>query len=359
MLALNKSDLKDRWALAAGDEQTLAKSATWCGPARRPATGSRRRSAGSAGPRSPRGRPGHDGDRGGIGPGRRVRPDGRGPQAEDERGSLRHRVAAEGGGGPADQPAPTRGCSTGSGARRRCSSWWRTASAGRAGRRARERDGGDQPGRISGRGGGLLPWPRRGPGARVPGAAGARGAGRPTSGSSPRVAAAGRAWRPRSRWRRWCGPGPTSCTSGTAAPSTSTRAGCRQLTRDQTIGEYMVDAGAWTEEQARKAPTASALVSALGGDELTAGRGTGRPAAGRRAAALHRRPDQARARRADRGSARAGRPTRSRRAASWWPMRSRAAEATTSRWLWRACKGEPAGDDRVKAAATFGSSPGG
>jgi protein phosphatase len=43
----------------------------------------------------------------------------------------------------------------------------------------------------------------------------------------------------------------------------------QQLTRDQTTGEYMVDAGAWTEEQARKAPTASALVSALGGDDLT------------------------------------------------------------------------------------------
>jgi PPM family protein phosphatase len=43
----------------------------------------------------------------------------------------------------------------------------------------------------------------------------------------------------------------------------------KQLTRDQTTGEYMVDAGAWTEEQARKAPTASALISALGGDDLT------------------------------------------------------------------------------------------
>lgn len=43
----------------------------------------------------------------------------------------------------------------------------------------------------------------------------------------------------------------------------------KQLTRDQTTGEYMVDAGAWTEEQARKAPTASSLVSALGGDDLT------------------------------------------------------------------------------------------
>jgi serine/threonine protein phosphatase PrpC len=43
----------------------------------------------------------------------------------------------------------------------------------------------------------------------------------------------------------------------------------KQLTRDQTTGEYMVAAGAWTEEQASKAPAASALVSALGGDELT------------------------------------------------------------------------------------------
>ena len=43
----------------------------------------------------------------------------------------------------------------------------------------------------------------------------------------------------------------------------------KQLTRDQTTGEYMVEAGAWTEEQARKAPTASSLVSALGGDDLT------------------------------------------------------------------------------------------
>jgi len=43
----------------------------------------------------------------------------------------------------------------------------------------------------------------------------------------------------------------------------------RQLTRDQTTGEYMLDAGAWTEEQARKAPMASTLISALGGDDLT------------------------------------------------------------------------------------------
>lgn len=43
----------------------------------------------------------------------------------------------------------------------------------------------------------------------------------------------------------------------------------KQLTRDQTTGEYMVSAGAWTEEQASKAPMASTLVSALGGDELT------------------------------------------------------------------------------------------
>ena len=43
----------------------------------------------------------------------------------------------------------------------------------------------------------------------------------------------------------------------------------RQLTRDQTTGEYMVDAGAWTEEQAAKAPMGGTLVSALGGDEMT------------------------------------------------------------------------------------------
>ncbi len=43
----------------------------------------------------------------------------------------------------------------------------------------------------------------------------------------------------------------------------------RQLTRDQTTGEYMVDLGAWTEEQAQKAPMGGTLVSALGGDELT------------------------------------------------------------------------------------------
>jgi PPM family protein phosphatase len=43
----------------------------------------------------------------------------------------------------------------------------------------------------------------------------------------------------------------------------------RQLTRDQTTGEYMVSSGAWTEEQARKAPIGGTLVSALGADEMT------------------------------------------------------------------------------------------
>jgi Serine/threonine protein phosphatase len=43
----------------------------------------------------------------------------------------------------------------------------------------------------------------------------------------------------------------------------------RQITRDQTTGEYMVDAGAWTEEQARTAPMGNALASALGSEELT------------------------------------------------------------------------------------------
>jgi serine/threonine protein phosphatase PrpC len=40
------------------------------------------------------------------------------------------------------------------------------------------------------------------------------------------------------------------------------------LTRDQTFGEYMVSAGAWTEEQASKSRTAETLASAIGGSEL-------------------------------------------------------------------------------------------
>jgi small GTP-binding protein len=43
----------------------------------------------------------------------------------------------------------------------------------------------------------------------------------------------------------------------------------KQLTRDQTTGEYMVDVGAWTEEQARSAPIGGSLVSALGATEMT------------------------------------------------------------------------------------------
>ncbi len=43
----------------------------------------------------------------------------------------------------------------------------------------------------------------------------------------------------------------------------------RQLTRDQTTGEYMVSSGAWSEEQARAAPIGGTLVSAVGGDEMT------------------------------------------------------------------------------------------
>lgn len=42
----------------------------------------------------------------------------------------------------------------------------------------------------------------------------------------------------------------------------------QQLTRDQTIGEYMVSMGAWTEEQAARARPAAALSSAIGGTEL-------------------------------------------------------------------------------------------
>lgn len=43
----------------------------------------------------------------------------------------------------------------------------------------------------------------------------------------------------------------------------------RQLTRDQTTGEYMVSMGAWTEDQARAAPIGGTLVSAVGADEMT------------------------------------------------------------------------------------------
>jgi protein phosphatase len=43
----------------------------------------------------------------------------------------------------------------------------------------------------------------------------------------------------------------------------------RQLTRDQTMGEYMVDVGAWTDEQAARAKAAAHLTSALGGSEMT------------------------------------------------------------------------------------------
>lgn len=42
----------------------------------------------------------------------------------------------------------------------------------------------------------------------------------------------------------------------------------RQLTRDQTMGNYMVDAGAWTEEQAARARVSANLTSTVGGTEL-------------------------------------------------------------------------------------------
>lgn len=41
------------------------------------------------------------------------------------------------------------------------------------------------------------------------------------------------------------------------------------LTRDQTFGEYMVSAGAWSEDQAQKFRTAETLASAIGGSELS------------------------------------------------------------------------------------------
>lgn len=42
----------------------------------------------------------------------------------------------------------------------------------------------------------------------------------------------------------------------------------RQITQDQTIGEYMVDVGAWTPEQASRASAAHALSSAIGGSDM-------------------------------------------------------------------------------------------
>jgi protein phosphatase len=42
----------------------------------------------------------------------------------------------------------------------------------------------------------------------------------------------------------------------------------QRLTRDQTLGEYMVSLGAWTDEQAAKSPAAANLSSAIGGSEL-------------------------------------------------------------------------------------------
>lgn len=42
----------------------------------------------------------------------------------------------------------------------------------------------------------------------------------------------------------------------------------RQLTDDQTMGRYMVDAGAWTEDQAARAGVGANLTSALGGAEM-------------------------------------------------------------------------------------------
>jgi protein phosphatase len=42
----------------------------------------------------------------------------------------------------------------------------------------------------------------------------------------------------------------------------------QRLTRDQTLGEYMVSLGAWTDEQARMSSTAETLASAIGGSDL-------------------------------------------------------------------------------------------
>lgn len=43
----------------------------------------------------------------------------------------------------------------------------------------------------------------------------------------------------------------------------------QRLTRDQTLGEYMVSAGAWTAEQAARPGPANTLTSAIGGPEVS------------------------------------------------------------------------------------------
>jgi protein phosphatase len=43
----------------------------------------------------------------------------------------------------------------------------------------------------------------------------------------------------------------------------------QQLTRDQTLGEYMVNLGVWTEEQAARSKPGATLSSAIGGSEMT------------------------------------------------------------------------------------------
>jgi serine/threonine protein phosphatase PrpC len=42
-----------------------------------------------------------------------------------------------------------------------------------------------------------------------------------------------------------------------------------QLTKDQTMGQYMLDVGAWTEEQVEKSANAKVLASAIGSSEVT------------------------------------------------------------------------------------------
>ena len=59
---------------------------------------------------------------------------------------------------------------------------------------------------------------------------------------------------------------------GVTAQPPESHEGCggrlQRLTRDQTLGEFMVSLGAWTDEQARLASTAETLSSAIGGSGL-------------------------------------------------------------------------------------------
>ena len=78
----------------------------------------------------------------------------------------------------------------------------------------------------------------------------------------------------------------------------------KQFTRDQTVGEFMVDAGLLTEEAAQKGGLNEVLTHAIGGDESTPSVGLLDFLGGRRPPDVLRWLDQARLGRGDQGGAR-------------------------------------------------------